>query len=134
MKNSECDALTQKVRLTCKKYGFYSDGGKTLVGFSGGADSVCMLHVLLRLLGASRIAAIHINHMLRGADADADEQFCRSVCENFGVPFYAEHVDVPAISEGTGILAAALATPTSKKKNFEVFTGILFEPFLYGLR
>lgn len=115
MKNSECDALTQKVRLTCKKYGFYSDGGKTLVGFSGGADSVCMLHVLLRLLGASRIAAIHINHMLRGADADEDEQFCRSVCESFGVPFYAEHVDVPAVSEGTGI------EETARKLRYHIF-------------
>ena len=52
-----------------------------VVGFSGGADSAALLHFLTSdmLLGA-RITALHINHMLRGDEAERDERFCRDVC------------------------------------------------------
>lgn len=107
MKNTNRDPLTAKVRAACGRYGFYKAGEKTLVGFSGGADSVCLLHILCRLLGAERIAAIHINHMLRGADADADEAFCRDFCAARSIPFLARRVDVSALSGGSGIEEAA---------------------------
>lgn len=107
MKNTNRDPLTEKVRTVCGTYGFYRTGEKTLVGFSGGADSVCLLHVLLRLLGREHIAAVHINHMLRGADADADEAFCRDFCAASGIPFFVKHVDIAALCGGTGIEEAA---------------------------
>ena len=46
MKNTDAAALTAKVLAACERYGFYKAEEKTLVGFSGGADSVCLLHVL----------------------------------------------------------------------------------------
>ena len=79
MKNTDAAALTAKVLAACERYGFYKAGEKTLVGFSGGADSVCLLHVLCRMLGTERIRAVHVNHMLRGTDADADEAFCSAL-------------------------------------------------------
>jgi tRNA(Ile)-lysidine synthase len=57
------------------------------VAFSGGADSL----LLLLLLWAhwpdrrDRIVALHFNHRLRGAAANADERFCQRVCSAFGV-------------------------------------------------
>ena len=62
--------------------------GKCLLGLSGGADSVGLLHLLLPLReeGSISLEAIHVNHGLRGAESDSDEQFCRDLCERTGVP------------------------------------------------
>ena len=48
-----------------------------ILGLSGGADSVALLHLLLKLKEnvSFNLVAIHINHMIRGADADNDEEF-----------------------------------------------------------
>jgi tRNA(Ile)-lysidine synthase len=62
---------------------------------SGGADSVCLLHVLVALLGPDRVQALHVNHGLRAAAA-GDERFCVAVCENLGVGLHVEHVRIPA--------------------------------------
>ena len=68
--------------------------GKTVVGFSGGADSTVLLTVLIKLLGADKLTAVHINHMLRGDDADSDENFCREFAQAHGVEFVCRRVDV----------------------------------------
>lgn len=51
-------------------------GGVTVL-VSGGADSTCAWHVLREL--GYRVSALHINHGLRGAEADEDARFCRAV-------------------------------------------------------
>jgi len=61
------------------------------VGLSGGADSVTLLHILLSL-GYS-CHALHCNFHLRGAESDRDEQFCRDLCLQLGVPFLVQHFD-----------------------------------------
>lgn len=67
-----------------------------LVGLSGGADSVCLLHFLRYLSKEKhfRLAAIHVNHGLRGAAARADERFCKELCAAWGIEFFACKVDV----------------------------------------
>ena len=51
-----------------------------LVGYSGGADSTALLHMLTRLrdLYGTPVYAAHIHHGIRGEEADRDEEFCRS--------------------------------------------------------
>ncbi len=71
--------------------------GKTVVGFSGGADSTVLVTVLIKLLGADRLTAVHVNHMLRGGDADADESFCREFAKAHGVEFVCRRIDVRAM-------------------------------------
>lgn len=56
-----------------------------VVMLSGGRDSVCLLDVAVALCGAERVCALHVNYGLR-ADADVDEQHCRALCEQLGVP------------------------------------------------
>ena len=70
--------------------------GRILVGLSGGADSVSLLRILL-MLGSDTVC-VHVNHMIRGADADRDEEFCRALCQRLKVPFRSVRVDVPALS------------------------------------
>ena len=81
--------------------------GSILVALSGGADSVCLLSALLEC-GAD-VSAFHLNHGIRGEEADRDEEFCRSLCNRLGVPFSSERADIPAISaeKGIGIEEAA---------------------------
>jgi len=76
------------------------NSSRVLVGLSGGADSVALLHGLLALqkeLGFS-VCAAHLNHGIRGEAADADEAFCKSICDAWGVPFFSQKVDCPALA------------------------------------
>ena len=71
---------------------------RLLVGLSGGADSVALLRLLLTLPGKS-VSAVHVNHGLRGAEADTDEAFCRALCGRLGVPLTVARLHLPP---GTG--------------------------------
>lgn len=64
----------------------YHDGDSIVVGVSGGADSVALLH----LLHAAKIpvAAAHVNYGLRGEESDGDEQFVSKLCGKWNVPLY----------------------------------------------
>ena len=66
---------------------------KLLVGLSGGADSVALLHLLLD--EGRQIAAVHVNHGLRGDASDGDEAFVRALCAKHGVPLYVYRADPP---------------------------------------
>lgn len=72
-----------------------------LVGLSGGADSVCLLHFLQYLAKEKHfaLAAVHVNHGLRGAQADADEQFCKNLCEKWGILLFVKKVDANAVAQ-----------------------------------
>ncbi len=64
--------------------------GAALLGLSGGADSVALLYLLLpfRDAGQLHLEAVHVNHGIRGGEADGDERFSRELCEKEGVPFH----------------------------------------------
>jgi tRNA(Ile)-lysidine synthase len=62
----------------------------TLALLSGGRDSVCLLHTLL-----PDVEALHVNYGLR-PEADADEEFCRALCERLGVTLHVHRAGAPA--------------------------------------
>ena len=78
----------------------YGDG--VVVGLSGGADSVCLFRVLVSLreeYGLS-LYAVHVNHGIRGAEAERDERFSESLAKKYGVPCTVYRYDVPSLSSG----------------------------------
>lgn len=82
-----------------------SPGDTVGIGLSGGADSVCLTHFLVKnkeKLNIKKLVAIHIHHGIRGDEADRDMEFCRSFCEKIGVDFISFKADVPAEAEKTG--------------------------------
>ncbi len=81
-----------------------SKGQTVIVALSGGADSVALLSCLKDLqpeYGLGLLAA-HVNHGIRGAEADRDEAFCKDLCEQLGVELKVLHADVPALCKETG--------------------------------
>lgn len=75
-----------------------NNGDRILVGLSGGADSVALLHALCSIRDKMNleVQAMHLNHMLRGEDADADEKFSGELCRSLGVRFHSFRIDVEA--------------------------------------
>lgn len=75
--------------------GMIEPGDCVTAGVSGGADSVCMLHLLTRLQKEIpfRLAVVHVNHGMR-AEAGEDAVFVERLCEQWGVPFYLREVDM----------------------------------------
>ena len=94
-------SLRQHVVDTIQRYALLRDGSRVLVAVSGGADSVAMLGILreLEAHGVLQVAgAAHLNHELRGAEADADEVFCAGLAQRAGVPYLSERADVAGLA------------------------------------
>ncbi len=70
-------------------------GEPLLVGVSGGADSVALLHALVRLGRKPHVC--HLNHQLRGAESDADAKFVCQLAKRHGLPFTIEARNVAAL-------------------------------------
>lgn len=90
-----------RIRRTIEREHLAPNGARALVALSGGADSVALLFLLRDLAAAGELTlagAAHLNHQLRGTDADADEAFCGGLCERIAVPFISERADVAALA------------------------------------
>lgn len=76
------------VRRTMDRYGMVRPGDRVLVAVSGGVDSIVLLHALfaLREVWGLTLHVGHLNHGLRGADADRDAAFVRATAERLGLP------------------------------------------------
>lgn len=92
--------LIGKVSAFIKKYDLIRPGDSVICGVSGGADSVCLLHILRELSGEAGFAlhAVHVHHGIRGPEADEDEKFAEKTAAVLGIPYKAFYCDVPAFA------------------------------------
>ncbi len=90
---------------TVARYDLLPPESVVVVMVSGGADSVALLHLLAAgELGADLpVSALHVNHLLRGADADTDESFVCDLCERLGVGLRVVRFDVAAYAAEVGL-------------------------------
>jgi tRNA(Ile)-lysidine synthase len=90
--------LEEQVLHFIEEHQLVSHDQRILVAVSGGADSVCLLHILSRLRGKLGITlhVAHLNHQLRGTEADADAQYVSELAERLGIPATIERRDVKA--------------------------------------
>lgn len=72
-----------------------------VVGLSGGPDSICLLSLLNEIKDYMNIniIAAHVNHMLRGVEADADEEYARKMCEKMNIKFVSKKVDIKSYAK-----------------------------------
>lgn len=78
---------------------------------SGGADSMALLHMTatepidlgdgagLARVAQERLHVLHVNHLLRGEDADADQHFVQATCDSLGIPCTVLRVDVAKLAQ-----------------------------------
>ena len=94
-----------KVIDTVEKYRLFEGVKSVAVGVSGGADSMCLLHILSSLKDKYGIIlrAVHINHNLRGEEALRDENLVRAYCAEKGIELTVNSVDVAALSAELGL-------------------------------
>ena len=93
--------LIEKVKAAIERENLIPSETRIILGVSGGADSVALLHILHRL-GYSLTAA-HLNHAIRGAEAEGDEAFVKALCKKLGVECVTAKTDVPALAKEKGI-------------------------------
>ena len=94
-----------KVIETVEKYRLFENVKSVAVGVSGGADSMCLLHILSSLKDEYGITlkAVHINHNLRGEEALRDESLVREYCREKGIELTVHSVDIMALSAEKGV-------------------------------
>ncbi len=88
--------IEQRVISFIQQNELINPGEKMVVGVSGGADSVCLLHILSKWhqkLGISLHIA-HLNHQLRGAESEADAEYVTNLARRFDMPATIESYDV----------------------------------------
>jgi tRNA(Ile)-lysidine synthase len=97
--------LIDKVIRNIEENGMLNHGDKVVAGVSGGPDSMCLLHLLMRLREtySLRLVAAHVNHGLRGKEADEDAEYVERFCEANGVEFRGIKEDIHRISEERGV-------------------------------
>lgn len=88
--------MENKAYKTVKKYNMLNKDDTVIVGLSGGADSTALFHFMLSLRNEMKIKVIacHINHMLRGEEANRDEKFVKKMCSDNGIELRVLHADV----------------------------------------
>lgn len=93
--------MIKKIETYVKKHHMLEQTDKVITGVSGGADSVCLLFVLLELQKTIgfELVAVHVNHQIRGEAADQDEQYVESLCATYKVPYEAYHRNVELIAK-----------------------------------
>ncbi|MEZ5401957.1 MAG: tRNA lysidine(34) synthetase TilS [Bryobacteraceae bacterium] len=90
--------MLERVAETISRYSMFPLGARVGVGLSGGPDSTALLRALIALAPRwnLHLTVLHINHGLRGAESDADEQFVRATAAEFGLPCVATRGEPPS--------------------------------------
>ncbi len=97
--------MQSKVWQTIEKYHMCPQGAHIVVGVSGGADSVALLHLLNKFACEQRwsITVVHVHHGLRGEEADGDRSFVQKICHDCGIPCKVYYFDVAKEAKVRGL-------------------------------
>lgn len=104
--------VIERVQRTIEERGLAGPDNPVLLMVSGGSDSTALAYIAadLRERGVlGPLAVLHVNHQLRGADADADAEFVRQLAEALELPFFLVEVNVGAIAQEQGENTEAVA-------------------------
>ncbi len=89
--------MLNKVKTYIKEHNLFNKEHTHLVALSGGADSVCLLRMMLQL--NYNVHAVHCNFQLRGEESQRDEYFCQQLCQSLGVTLHLVHFDTRIYAE-----------------------------------
>lgn len=115
--------MDKKILKFIKENKILQYGDSVILGVSGGADSICMLHILCKLKKTLNLTlcVVHVNHGIRGEEAQDDEMFVKKTCDDLGIEFLAFHINVPDIVEKTGMTEEE----AGRKERYQIFQSVL---------
>ena len=92
--------IEQKVIRFIDQKNLINKNDKILIALSGGPDSVFLLHFLNNFKRRFKIelGALHVNHRLRGNNADDDEKFCKKICKELGIEYFSVKKNVKSFA------------------------------------
>jgi tRNA(Ile)-lysidine synthase len=95
--------MLERVVQIITRYSMFRTGDRVGVAVSGGADSLCLLHILLELAPRwdLRLNVLHLDHKLRGEESRQDAAFVREIAASLGLPFELGEIDVAAACRET---------------------------------
>ena len=97
------DEFVSKVHKYIKNNNMLKAGDKIVVGVSGGADSMCLLNILLLLapMYSLQLYVVHVHHGIRGKEADEDENFVRKFCNQHKeyITYKSFYYDIPSMAK-----------------------------------
>ena len=93
--------MNNQLIRTVEKYNMLKNGDSVIVALSGGADSVALLDILNSIKEKYNLTlyAVHINHGLRGAESQRDENFCKSLCNKYGIRLFVRQENIAELAE-----------------------------------
>jgi tRNA(Ile)-lysidine synthase len=97
--------LVAEVQACIEAHAMLPPEAKVVVAVSGGADSMALLFALfeLRSVYNMRLIVAHVNHQLRGEEAEQDALFVERQAARLGLPFHQTCIDVKALQKSAGI-------------------------------
>ena len=97
--------LIAKIKKIIKKYQLLNDGDKILVGVSGGADSIALIHILKMIAPVYNLELqiAHLDHQLRGMEAKDDAQFVKDFAQQLNIPVTIRSRDVKKYQAEDGL-------------------------------
>ena len=96
--------MLDRIARTIDRYHMFSPGQRVGVAVSGGADSVCLLHVLVELAPrwALKLSVLHLDHRLRGSESERDAEFAGDMAARLGLAYHGEQCDIARLRTETG--------------------------------
>lgn len=97
--------MIDDIRASIKINNLIDIGDKIVVAVSGGADSICLLHVLYSLMDEFKLQlfAAHLNHNFRGIDAQRDAQYVAKFCDEYDIISFIKSMDVAQYAKEHGL-------------------------------
>lgn len=96
--------MLDRVKKTLKKFDMVSQGEKVVLGVSGGADSIAMMHALHEINDPRlELIVAHLNHGIRGEEAKRDADFVREAARKLRLKYFYGEVDTPSYGKEQGL-------------------------------
>ena len=101
IQNEASSSLLHRIKTVIHDNGLFKRNDGVIVGVSGGADSLALLHLLHALDLNLQLIAVYIDHGLRPKEIKLEEQTINTYCAGLGVPFIAKQVNVREYAANT---------------------------------
>ena len=111
--------MLEEAKKFTKEHHMIEEGSRVIAGVSGGADSVCLLLLLLELQKEMtfELRVVHVEHGIRGQESLADCEFVEKMCGRLGVECKSHYIDVPKEAKQCG----RTLEETARLMRYEIF-------------